>query len=125
MGRGWGASNERSMSYPVRRRMYINGQPYGNFLPPTLRIMYDGSMDNLKERFTQYTPNYVDIAKIKTVRNAALDLANTLNDLVPKGREKSLAITHLEEVVMWANKAIASASVPDTRSTSNTFDGKF
>ena len=36
-----------------------------------------------------------------------LDLAHVLNELVPDSREKSLAITHLEEVMMWSNAAIA------------------
>jgi hypothetical protein len=33
-----------------------------------------------------------------------------LNELVPDSREKSLAITHLEEAVMWANAGIARES---------------
>jgi hypothetical protein len=41
------------------------------------------------------------------VREACLDLAYLLNKLVPEGREKSLSITHLEEVMMWANAGIA------------------
>lgn len=30
-----------------------------------------------------------------------------LNDLVPDGREWSLAVTHMEEVAVWANKGVA------------------
>jgi hypothetical protein len=30
-----------------------------------------------------------------------------INDLCPESREKSLAITNLEQAVMWANAAIA------------------
>lgn len=41
------------------------------------------------------------------VREAALNLAKFLNDVVPEGREKSLAITHLEETMFWSNAAIA------------------
>lgn len=35
------------------------------------------------------------------------DMARILNAELPDGREKSLAITHLEEVMFWGNAAIA------------------
>lgn len=41
------------------------------------------------------------------VRVRCLELAQFLNDTVPEGREKSLAITNLEQAMMWANAAIA------------------
>ncbi len=43
----------------------------------------------------------------ESVRSNCGDLARALNDIVPEGREKSLAITHLETVMFWANAAIA------------------
>ena len=45
------------------------------------------------------------------VRTACLTLAQYLSNLLPDGREQSLAITKLEEVMFWANAAIAR-SVP-------------
>lgn len=42
-----------------------------------------------------------------SVRENCLKLAAFLNTLLPEGREKSLAITHLEEVMMWGNAALA------------------
>lgn len=42
-----------------------------------------------------------------SVRQNCHALALFLNDKLPEGREKSLAITHLEEVMMWGNAAIA------------------
>jgi hypothetical protein len=41
------------------------------------------------------------------VRHACQDLAHLLNDLLPDGREKSLAITSLEQTMFWANAAVA------------------
>jgi hypothetical protein len=42
-----------------------------------------------------------------SVRANCLYLANFLNEKLPEGREKSLAITHLEEVMLWGNAALA------------------
>lgn len=44
-----------------------------------------------------------------SVRQACRRLANELNERCPEGREKSLAITRLEEVMFWANAGIARA----------------
>lgn len=42
-----------------------------------------------------------------SVRENCHQLAKFLNDKLPEGREKALAITHLEEVMFWSNAAIA------------------
>lgn len=42
-----------------------------------------------------------------SVRQNCLQLAQFLNDNLPEGREKSLAITKLEEVMLWGNAALA------------------
>lgn len=42
-----------------------------------------------------------------SVREHCRELATFINEKVPEGREKSLAITHLEEVMFWGNAAIA------------------
>jgi hypothetical protein len=41
------------------------------------------------------------------IRLSCRALADLLNERLPEGREKSLAITHLEEVMFWGNAAIA------------------
>lgn len=41
------------------------------------------------------------------VRSACKTAAEIIDDECPDGREKSLAITALEEAMMWANAAIA------------------
>jgi hypothetical protein len=42
-----------------------------------------------------------------SVREACATLADLLNGWVPEGREKSLALTNLEQVMFWANAGIA------------------
>lgn len=42
-----------------------------------------------------------------SVRQGCRRLADDLNERLPEGREKSLAITHVEEAMFWANAAIA------------------
>jgi len=64
-------------------------------------------MDDLAKRFTYHAPDEEQKQKYQYLRNAAKVLAQDINDLAPDSREKSLAITHLEEAVMWANAAIA------------------
>lgn len=41
------------------------------------------------------------------IRQHCRRLADELNTRLPEGREKSLAITHLEEVMFWGNAALA------------------
>jgi len=45
-----------------------------------------------------------------SVRQACRRLADFLNEKLPDGREKSLAITHLEEVMFWGNAGLARQS---------------
>lgn len=65
------------------------------------------SPDDLDNRFNYHAPNGDKIKLHEIVRAECRNLSHSLNILVPEGREKSLAITHLEEVMMWANAAIA------------------
>lgn len=42
-----------------------------------------------------------------SVRQNCRALADFLNEKLPEGREKALAITKLEEVMFWGNAALA------------------
>ena len=59
-------------------------------------------------RFTYHPPDDErTVNRFRAVRDEAMHFAVGLNEWCPEGREKSLAITKLEEVVFWANAAIA------------------
>ena len=63
---------------------------------------------DLENRFNFHPANKVKTKQAhETIRNTALRFALDLNNQLPEGREKSLAITKLEEVMFWANAAIA------------------
>ena len=62
---------------------------------------------DIESRFTYHAPSEKNITKFPVLRSAAKQLAELINELCPEGREKSLAITKLEEVIMWANAGIA------------------
>ena len=57
--------------------------------------------------FTYHAPKEGQPAKYQTIREKAKELAYLVDELVPASREQSLAITKLEECVMWANAGIA------------------
>jgi len=57
--------------------------------------------------FKYHPPKENQIERYGLIRNTANLLAAELNENCPESREKSLAMTKLEEVVMWANAAIA------------------
>jgi hypothetical protein len=59
----------------------------------------------MKHPFDYHRPNAAQIEQISTVRDGCKSLHAVLLAL-PPSRERSLAITKLEEVSMWANKGI-------------------
>lgn len=66
------------------------------------------SSAELKNRFSFHpATNKETQNKHEAIRLWALEFAEHINSQVPEGREKVLAITHLEEVMMWANAGIA------------------
>ena len=63
--------------------------------------------EELANRFTYHPPKEGQAEKYELIRKIAFAYAVNINELVPDGREKALAITHLEEVVFWSNAGIA------------------
>ena len=62
---------------------------------------------DLRNRFTYHAPTPDQIPCFEQIRDAGLAMARLIVELTPPGREQALAVTHLEETVMWANAAIA------------------
>jgi hypothetical protein len=63
--------------------------------------------DEILRRFTYHAPGTVDVTKFEALRSTALGLADKVDKLCPDCREKSLALTKIEEAIMWANASIA------------------
>jgi hypothetical protein len=62
---------------------------------------------DLVNRFTYHPPQPEQIKIYEAIRRSTLALALEINQFVPDSREKSLALTHLEDVVYCANAAVA------------------
>lgn len=63
--------------------------------------------DKLVNAFTYHPPVGDQVDRYREIRQCGHTVAILINNLCPDSREKSLAITKLEEAVMWANAAIA------------------
>jgi hypothetical protein len=63
-------------------------------------------MENLEDRFTFHEVTDEKKQDMEDLRNMVIKLAGAINIICPESREKSLSITHLEETLIWANKAI-------------------
>lgn len=61
----------------------------------------------LTDRFTYHAPKDDQPERFVRIRQQALQFAELIAHYTPVSREQSLALTALEEVVMWANAAIA------------------
>jgi hypothetical protein len=63
--------------------------------------------DDLTHRFTYHPPQPGQPEKYEAIRDAGRQFAEVIAELAPESRELSLAITNIEQAVMWANAAIA------------------
>lgn len=64
-------------------------------------------MGDIKNRFTYHKPSADQIPKFEQLRAKARELAELFEALVPSSREQSLAVTHLDAALMWANAGVA------------------
>lgn len=63
--------------------------------------------DELQHRFAYHRPTGNKGEAHEFIRNQCAYLASRINAIAPDCREKSLAITALEEAMLWTNAAIA------------------
>ena len=68
--------------------------------------------DDLDTRFRYHPPHGTQAERYERLRVSGRNLAELINELCPDSREKSSAMTNLEQSVMWANAAIARNEVP-------------
>lgn len=91
---------------PLRERISLLVAERDALKHPTTRRPMD--QQDLNNRFEYHPPKDEGTKELhEQVRSTLLGVANGFNSALPEGREKSLAITHLEEAMFWANAAIA------------------
>ena len=64
-------------------------------------------MIDIEKNFTYHAPSPDQANRYETIRLFCKRAAEIIDRRCPESREKSLAMTKLEEAVMWANAAIA------------------
>jgi hypothetical protein len=73
----------------------------------TAHIEFRRAEMDLKKNFTYHAPKEGQPEKYTAIREKGHEFAEMLQKECPQSRELSLALTNLEQVVMWANASIA------------------
>lgn len=63
--------------------------------------------NQIENNFMYHSPKDGQTEKYEEIRAKGKELAYLIDSICPNSREKSLAMTKLEESVMWANSSIA------------------
>jgi len=64
-------------------------------------------LERIEDDFTYHPPQGDQAQRYEQLRATTKQLARLVIELCPDGRERSTALTKLEEAVMWANAGIA------------------
>ncbi len=63
-------------------------------------------LEQLQASLTNQSPDASQVERIEDIRTVALGIGALILEVTPQGRAQSLALTHLEDCVMWAVKAV-------------------
>lgn len=63
--------------------------------------------EDMSNRFKYHAPKDDQMGRYEYLRNQSRAMATSILHNTPRSREQSIAITKLEEVMFWANAAIA------------------
>lgn len=69
--------------------------------------MKERLLGDVANRFTYHAPAADQIPRYQELRNIGKELALSIVEFTPVSREQALALTHLEQAIMWANAAIS------------------
>lgn len=69
--------------------------------------------ETIRWNMTNHRPTDEEIASIEALREDFIILGQTIEAVCPHSRERSLAITHLEQSLMWAVASIARNTAGD------------
>lgn len=62
---------------------------------------------DIKNRFTFHPATPTTASKYEAMRSKALELAAWMDENAPESHELSLALTNLDQAVMWFNASVA------------------
>lgn len=65
------------------------------------------TVTEIENMFSYHAPKGNQLERYESIRSKAKELAHLINDYCPNSREKSLALTSLQQTTMWANASIA------------------
>ncbi len=68
------------------------------------------SRADIDQRFNYHLSGEDRVVTLDYVRGQCAHIAHCLDEVLPPGREKSLALTKLEEALMWSNASIAKTA---------------
>jgi len=71
--------------------------------------------EQIENIFTYHRPFGNQPQRYEDIRNEAKVLAKTIQEACPESREKALALTNLQQAVMWANASIAINETTEPR----------
>lgn len=89
-------------------------QPTDDDVAKRITSLLEAQTD-VKRRMSSYPIDTNQQQKIEILRESSEDMGVTIARLCPESRERSLALTKLEEALMWAVKSISHQQPKETK----------